>query len=284
MVNMQNKKQPLVVAFVADVMWQSKIELVTRHLGFAVQFIEDETQISPADTPSQPARPGEPLDGRKGVLFEQLVQNRPALLIFDLENGHIPWLNWMPTLKSSPATRRIPIVAYAPHVNSQALNQAQSCGADQVVVRGQFQKQMGELLQKWAVVPDYEALASSCDQPLPEIAHKGIELFNSQQFYDCHHALEEAWNEDSGPGRNLYKGILQIAVAYYQIQRGNYNGGAKLLLRMRQWLDPLPDVCRGVPVRQLRKDALQVYEALQAAGRENISQFDQTLFKPIHLL
>ena len=53
--------------------------------------------------------------------------------------------------------------------------------------------------------------------------------------------LKEAWRQDTGAARDFYRGILQVGIAYYQIERGNYRGAVKMLLRVRQWLDPLPD-------------------------------------------
>ena len=76
---------------------------------------------------------------------------------------------------------------------------------------------------------------------------------------EAHDLFERAWMEDESPGRELYRAILQVAVAYYQISRGNYNGAAKMFLRMRQWIDPLPDFCRGFNVAQLQ-NSLAVLE------------------------
>lgn len=278
---MGTTKTPLIIAFVADLMFSSKLTAVAKHLNYRLELIEQASQVAPEEEPELKHRPGEPVGGRKGSLFEWLVERQPALIIFDLENEAIPWLSWMPTMKSSPSTRRIPILAYASHVNTEAFTKAQGCGVDQVVARSRFSSALPDLLQEMVRIPDYDGLQESCAQPLPELAIKGLELFNAGEYYECHHALEEAWNEDQSVGRNLYKGILQIAVAYFQIRRGNYNGGIKLLLRMHQWLDPLPDTCRGINIKQLREDAVQVYQTLQTLGPERIQAFDQTLFKPV---
>jgi hypothetical protein len=72
-------------------------------------------------------------------------------------------------------------------------------------------------------------------------------------------------------------------VAYLQITRHNHSGALKMFLRMRQWLDPLPDECRGVNVAQLRADALAARAALEALGPERIGEFDPALFKPLLL-
>lgn len=70
-------------------------------------------------------------------------------------------------------------------------------------------------------------------------------------------------------------------MAYLQIERGNYHGAVKMFLRVRQWIDPLPDQCRGVDVARLRDDAAVVYEQLVALGPERIAQFDFNLLKPV---
>jgi len=52
----------------------------------------------------------------------------------------------------------------------------------------------------------------------------------------------------SGPVRELYRAILQVGIAYYQIERGNHRGALKMLLRSVQWLAMLPDRCQGIDV------------------------------------
>jgi hypothetical protein len=86
---------------------------------------------------------------------------------------------------------------------------------------------------------------------------------------------------DTSPGRELYRAILQVAVAYLQIERGNYAGAMKMFLRLRQWIDPLPETCRGVNVAQLRADAWRARETLIALGKDRIGEFDRELFKPV---
>ena len=86
-------------------------------------------------------------------------------------------------------------------------------------------------------------------------AIKGLEAFNNGDYFLAHEFLEEAWKNDRTDGRNLYQGILQIAVAYYHIMNLNYRGAMKMFQRSRKWLDPLPDICRGIDVAKLRSDA-----------------------------
>jgi len=184
-------------------------------------------------------------------------------------------------LKSSAATRRIPILAYGPHTNVQLMQEAARVGADAVLARSRFTADMPSLLQQYVRVADYDAVVAACSSPLAPQARRGIKKFNRGEYYACHDDLEDAWRQDTGAARDLYRGILQMGIAYYQIEKKNYRGAAKMLLRVRQWLDPLPNVCRGVNVDQLRKDAATVYEELLDLGPGQIGELDRKLFKPV---
>jgi hypothetical protein len=273
--------RPLIVAFVADLMFSTRIAKAAEHIGYRIEWIETAEQLGAADPDVLPLRPGESLHGREGRLFEQIVQWQPALLLFDLNNAAIPWRRWIAALKSSAATRRIPVMCFGPHEDVETMGAAHSAGADVVLARSRFTAEMPALFQRYARVPDRTALRAACAEPLSELARSGIDLFNQGAFYPAHDALEEAWMLDESAGRDLYRGILQVGIAYYQIEKGNYRGAAKMLLRVQQWLDPLSDICRGVDIAGLRSDVDRVYEALIALGPERVGEFDRRLFRPL---
>lgn len=126
------------------------------------------------------------------------------------------------------------------------------------------------------------ALEETCQAPLSDLAYHGLELFNRGEYFEAHEALEMAWKADSTPGRELYRAILQVAVAYLQIERGNYNGAVKMFLRLRKWIEPFPDECRGIDLASLRADVRQAHTHLRQLGRERIADFDRSLFRPVH--
>ena len=274
----------LLVGFVADLMFHVRITKAAEQLGFEARWIEHAGDLGPDESNGPPPRPGELLHGQGGALFEKLAGWQPDLLIFDLGNDNVPWREWIAAIKSSPATRRIPVLCYGPHVDVETMEAARDLGADAVVARSRFTSALPELIQKHAVTRDDDALAAACAEPLAELARQGIEEFNAGHFYDAHDYLEEAWVEDQGAGRDLYRGILQVGIAYYQIERGNYRGAVKMLLRVRQWLHPLPAVCRGVDVARLRQDVESVHSALVALGPEKMENVDRNLFRPVRLI
>src|SRR5512140_1153034 len=99
-----------------------------------------------------------------------------------------------------------------------------------------------------------------CDSPLHPEALRGIALFNAGEYFEAHEALENAWRAESGPIRDLYQAILQVAVTYLHIQRGNYGGATKVAARCKQKLDQWPATCRGVDVDSLRRNLASVME------------------------
>lgn len=274
-------KEPLIIAFVADLMMATQIENVIHYLGFAAMLIGDDRTIGGGVSTAKIESPGEPLSGPEASLMQRLTEWQPALLIFDLGNDAIPWQRWIAILKSSPATRRIPILAFGPHVNVSAMTLARELGAQSVVARSRFTSALPELIEKNILIPDYAAVKDACQEPLSALARQGLHEFNRGDYFEAHEYLEDAWNEDSSPARELYRAVLQVAVAYLQIERGNYNGAVKMFLRARQWLEPLPDLCRGIDIGQLKEDAEMVHQMVLQLGPERLSAFDQSLLRPV---
>jgi len=122
---------------------------------------------------------------------------------------------------------------------------------------------------------------NDCQGKLPPHAKEGLRLFNAGEYFEAHEALELAWREETGQVRRLYQGILETAVTYLRIQRGNYVGAGKVYDRSRKWLRMWPDICCGVNVGKLRADLDQVIAEVQRLGPEHIAEFDQSLLKPV---
>jgi len=281
--NLRMTKTPLILGLVADLFFSMRIEDIARALGYQVRWLESADQVAPSDPEGflEARRPGEPLVGRIAAFIALLVELQPALLIVDLNNTSVPWQEWIAAVKSSAATRRLPVLAFGSHMDVQAHARAVDAGAEAVVAKSRFIQALPELIQKYARIPDSGAIVEDCNGELSELALKGFELMNAGEYFEAHEELEHAWMQEPGPARELYRGVLQIAVAYLQITRRNYNGALKMMLRSRQWLDPLPDVCRGVDVAALRDDALAVRQTLETQGPERIGEFDLGLLRPV---
>ncbi|MEK7312281.1 MAG: DUF309 domain-containing protein [Chloroflexota bacterium] len=277
---------PTLLSLVSDLFFSVQIQNAARVLEWDWVNVETPEQI-PAQPPLAP-RPGTPVTPQTESIAHDfiayVVELQPALIVVELNSHILPWEQWVLAAKTSPATRRIPILGFGPHVDADLRQRAFKAGCDAVVTKGQFSAKMVDLLQQHARLPDPAAARAAAEGELSELARKGIELFNRGEYFEAHEELEHAWNEEPGPARQLYQGVLQIAVAYLQITRSNYNGAIKMLLRARQWLDPLPDVCKGVNVAALRRDAAEVRAALESLGAEKMGEFDRSKLGPVEIV
>ena len=120
-----------------------------------------------------------------------------------------------------------------------------------------------------------------CSGSLHPKAIEGLRLFNAGEYFEAHEELETAWKEETGPIRRLYQGILQAAVMYLHIQRGNYEGAVKVYGRSMRWLRTWPEVYCGVNVTKLRADMQRVIAEVERLGPERIAEFDSSLFQPV---
>ena len=92
--------------------------------------------------------------------------------------------------------------------------------------------------------PEMEKIACSCQARLGPHIIEVLRLYNDRKYFECHEALENARRAENGSIRELYRGILQVTVGYYHIQKGNYVGARKMFKRCRRWLAPFPDSCQ----------------------------------------
>lgn len=225
-------------------------------------------------------------------LYVERIQNgyvtrlADALAALIIVNGNdADWPFWTATPKSSPATRRIPIILISDDAAVRHASLAH--GADLAVTSADLLQEAPQLARDYARVPDPLLLAEldcQCQEALPPLAVQGIEKFNDGEYYRQHDLFEELWVKTEGPVRDLYRAVLQVGVAYYQVERGNHRGALKMLLRSLQWLSKLPDVCQGIDVRQLREDSYRVRAELEALDPAEIGRFDHSLLKPVRLV
>ncbi len=67
---------------------------------------------------------------------------------------------------------------------------------------------------------------------------KGIEFFNTCEFFESHEAWEELWQEDFGPARKFLQGLIQAAVALHHFGNGNIRGAKKVYFGSCGYLEP----------------------------------------------
>jgi len=94
------------------------------------------------------------------------------------------------------------------------------------------------------------------------LAH-GIDLFNRQQFFECHEALEEIWTPERGPRRLFLQSLIHIAVAFYQVQRGNLIGAERQLQKGLRKMEAYLPECEGIDTGALYRAAAEALERVR---------------------
>ena len=111
-----------VLAVMADLMFSVKIIDAAKKLNLTVEFVKDRET------------------------FARKLQNRPALVIFDLNYQPADPLNLIRNMKSEPATKNIPTFAFVSHVQADLRRAAEEAGCDKVVARSAFAQNLPDLL------------------------------------------------------------------------------------------------------------------------------------------
>lgn len=275
------KDTPRILVFVKDLNFMMRIENSAQRVGFEAMFIESADELEGSVRDRQGRNDDDRDERLNGILLDRITSLLPALIIFDLGNKQVPWEQWISLISVDPATRRFPVICFGSHVDVDGFQAARKAGAGVVVARSKFFNSIPELIEKNARYKTREDLEVMCAGKLSKLAVQGLEEFNRREYFEAHESLELAWLEDETPGRDVYRAALQVAVAYYQVRRGNFRGAKKMFLRLRQWIDPLPDNCRGINIQKIRDEAREVYQQVLALGPGKLDQFDQDLLRPI---
>ena len=261
-----------------------RLQDAARAAGLSPVVIDDPKALDAEGDPiPRPVPITEPLEGSDARFLRAVVDRQPALMVFDLSSSTLPWARWIQILSTSAATRRIPLLAYGPHVEENNLRRARELGAWKVLPRGAFLGALPGLLTEHALHPDRLAIEIACDGALDARVLDGIRLVQAGDYFAAHEQLEAAVLSTGGAESALYRVLLQVAVAYLHLERGNLRGARKMLLRLRSWLAPLPDVCRGVDLAQLREDVNALQAALDAESSDPPTPIPAGLRRPILL-
>lgn len=83
---------------------------------------------------------------------------------------------------------------------------------------------------------------------------RGVAEFNAGLYFECHDTLEDLWTGVRGPSRDFFQGLIQEAVAFHHLTRGNLAGAESLLQRALGRLEKYPDRYFGFDLAGLRAE------------------------------
>jgi uncharacterized protein len=101
--------------------------------------------------------------------------------------------------------------------------------------------------------------------------------FNAGRFFDAHESLEEIWQFERGPVRDLYKGLIQIAAGFVHISRANADGADRLLSTAIAHLAPYrPLGAMGWDVERIASDTEEALRRVRDLSPVSLAEFDLT--------
>ncbi|HTY12096.1 MAG TPA: DUF309 domain-containing protein [Bacteroidota bacterium] len=127
--------------------------------------------------------------------------------------------------------------------------------------------------------PDFTILSER------EKFEKGVELFNSRRFFECHDVIEEVWMEWRGSDRTFFQGIIHIAVGFYHLGNENFRGSRSQFLKGIAKLERYQPSYYGVELENFLKQTSRclhwVMEREQGTGT---APFDESLIPTIQFV
>jgi CheY-like chemotaxis protein len=204
----------------------------------------------------------------------------PVLALLDLDAPG-DWAGAIRRCKMRPHTRQVPIYAFGSHVQAETLRAARTAGADHAWARSRLFEELPALVA--AHVSPAVRYPAGWQEPLSATAREGIALFNQGEYFEQHELLEHAWMDETRPVREMYQGILQVGVAFLQIERENWAGAIKMFRRGLPRLRDLPPVCQGVELEPFRRAAEAIHAEITALGPDGLAGFDRSRFPRISI-
>lgn len=85
-----------------------------------------------------------------------------------------------------------------------------------------------------------------------DLVERGVWLFNAGRFYDCHEAWETVWRSTTPEPRDLWRGLIQIAVGFYHFHgRRRPDVAARVLRKGARRVEPFAPSSQGLDLAAL---------------------------------
>jgi CheY-like chemotaxis protein len=125
-----------IYCFIEDLFILAKIQEVSKKLGIKVAFLKAEKDVVTK-------------------LTETREEDRPALILFDLNNANAKPLTLIPKIKTK-LKRGTSIIGFLAHIQGELKSKAIEVGCDTVMPRSTFSQNLPSLLRRYGIVEEAE--------------------------------------------------------------------------------------------------------------------------------
>ena len=113
-----------ILAVVSDLFFSSKLTEAAKRSGLALEFVKEPKEVI------------------------EKAQNKPSLIIFDLNFEAAQPLKLITKLKAKSETKNISLIGYLSHIQVELKQQAQEAGCDMVMARSAFSQNMPQIFKR----------------------------------------------------------------------------------------------------------------------------------------
>ena len=108
---------------------------------------------------------------------------------------------------------------------------------------------------------------------------RGIDLFNREEFFECHEVLEELWTPTRQPERWFLQSLIHFAVGFYHHRHGNSVGAVRQLNKGLKKIQGYLPAWGGIETAAIEREARNCLAIVEAGKR--IERFPKIeLFSP----
>ena len=126
---MHSREKKKILAVVDDLLFTVKINDAAKRVGLDVQFLKSEKDV-----------------------MEKAAQEKPLLIILDLNNNSVDPLSLIEKLKGDGHLKKISLIGYLSHVQGELKQKAHDAGANIVMARSAFSQNLQQILKRHAGV------------------------------------------------------------------------------------------------------------------------------------
>jgi len=83
---------------------------------------------------------------------------------------------------------------------------------------------------------------------------QGVELFNSERYWESHEALEYAWRKAAGPEKEVLQGVILVAAALVHLQKNEGKVALSIIERANNKLADKDAEYFGIDIENLRNE------------------------------
>jgi len=126
---MHKREKKKILAVVDDLLFTVKISDAAKRVGLEVEFLKSERDV-----------------------LDKATQEKPLLIILDLNNGSVDALKLISKLKTNGDLKPISLIGYLSHVQGELKQKAHDAGANIVMARSAFSQNLQQILKRHAGV------------------------------------------------------------------------------------------------------------------------------------